>query len=1364
MTPALPVRLDRRIEVVSGAAGVSRTYRRMSDLGGAPFVVLLGAPGMGKSTAFALAASADGTQAHKVRRVVTGPVIAMAERLYLDALDEYRSDGDPADKIYALAAAIQAAGAKSWRLSCRSEDWRTAADLGALDIVADGAPILVVQLLGLEQHEAAAILSTLGEDDTQSFLRRADGLGAGAFTANPLSLRLLHTAVAQTGKWPETRFDLFRAAVLRLAHEENEEHRFRRHRRGAADIVGAAGQVCLVMLVSGARAVWRTSSAPPQTGDVNAFVTAHEVGVEPALLADTLDTALFAGEGEAFEPLHRVVAEYLAGQALAEAVMGGPSRAALPLHRAVAMITGEDRRPPTELRGLYAWFAAHLARLGAHDAAETLARADPFSVVAYGDAAVFRSPAREAMLQGLGAEDPYFRSSAGGEPTLGGLAGEDLTAAFTAILQDRDDQSHRLITVLDALTVGRPVTSVRPLLREMALDAGRPEWVRSRALTAWLNGAGDAAAARREMFEVLGHAPLTRDREVLRAKLAGKLPSERVSDDEVISILQGFRSTPDDNTVGNLYPLQTKLATEPRPGLFARPVADWLPTSGSNVADFEVESVIDHALAAAIGQTPAPTGEAVWRWLRHRRPRRRYDRFDASILETVGAWIDGAPGRDRDLARAMLQDDDPPRDGPWWLGHTYRALAGRPPPATLILELLEAGLQGDTRRKAIAIALATRSDTAPETYWAAYGRLEALGDQEALDVISTTDLEDWRLDEMRRLGESRAGEAAQRASRIEALTAELDDMAALRLPGRLYEAARLYFEEPKAEGAARGVARIAEGWTSRAAAVAMEACERLAREGHPLLEPASLGEMEAKPNSYYVEYAAVAGVAHRLARDGPRGADDAPVAMAVVALRQLGLLRDDNYQRVFDWAFERLEADPEAGAAALLAYVRAALVAGATRLSALGLVAQRPDLGTAARETVRTLLAQTPDAPPDILDDLLVLGTRLLSPQDLAALSAQALARPGLGVAQGTLWRFVAFALDPVGARPSFRARRAQRGAVRRFRKYISGALYGAFDHLPQDLRLARELAFVELVGPLRPPVPFIDDDEDGWGKDDDEGSGGRDRTTSDRIERAIKILSSHRDRATWLRLRRLANTPGLEAWRLKLQHAAAEQADGIRDAEFVRPAPAAVRDAVAGGPPVNGADLSAVLLSELDALARDLRTGVGTPWKHYWNTDAHGRPTTPKVENQCRDLLMGRLGDRLERYGVAAVTSEARQAEDTRADGLVYGGSARTLPIEVKRHMHPELWTAASGQLVDYIATTGSAGRGIYLVFWFGAATAATPARSDGAVAPSDASQLHRQLLQDLQDADGTDVDVVVLDVSPPDVFLGRPRGPRVR
>src|SRR5216684_4150666 len=250
------------------------------------------------------------------------------------------ADGQPSDKVDRLAHAMTAVK-------------KTTA----------GEPIVVAQLLPLDDAEAAAVLTALGEGDPEAFLMQAESLGATGFIQSPLSLKLLRTAVADGETWPRTRYDLFASAIRRLAFERNEEHKWD-YRHAPDAILGAAAKACLVLLTSGARAIWRSNDEPPAGGDARAYVTAHDLGQDSNLLRDMLDTPLFRGEGEAFEPMHRTVAEYLAGDALAEAVLGTSGGTALPLLRAVALTTGTDGIPPTELRGVYAWFAAHLVTMG----------------------------------------------------------------------------------------------------------------------------------------------------------------------------------------------------------------------------------------------------------------------------------------------------------------------------------------------------------------------------------------------------------------------------------------------------------------------------------------------------------------------------------------------------------------------------------------------------------------------------------------------------------------------------------------------------------------------------------------------------------------------------------------------------------------------------------------------------------------------------------------------------------------------------------------------------------------------------------------------------------------------------------------
>ena len=109
--------LDRRVTVTDGTADQLVSIHRVSDTRDLPFVVILGEPGMGKSTVIEREASFEGVPVLKVRELINGGRPDPAATLCLDALDEYRSEGAAADKAYTLARAIAQAGVQRWRLS-----------------------------------------------------------------------------------------------------------------------------------------------------------------------------------------------------------------------------------------------------------------------------------------------------------------------------------------------------------------------------------------------------------------------------------------------------------------------------------------------------------------------------------------------------------------------------------------------------------------------------------------------------------------------------------------------------------------------------------------------------------------------------------------------------------------------------------------------------------------------------------------------------------------------------------------------------------------------------------------------------------------------------------------------------------------------------------------------------------------------------------------------------------------------------------------------------------------------------------------------------------------------------------------------
>jgi hypothetical protein len=1328
--------IDRRVKAIDGEGKDDRTIERVSDLRALPFVVLLGEPGIGKSTVLAREAANEGASVISVRELMTGTAVQPGACLFLDALDEYRTDGGTEDKVHTLANAIAKCDPPRWRLTCRSEDWRKAADIGPISKTTAGRAITVAQLLPLDLDEASAILTALGEVDPEHFLKNAEAYGATGFIENPLGLKLLQNAVADGGTWPANRFQLFASATHKLAFERSAV-RSVIERHGVNEILDAAAEAFLLLLVFGARTIWRSNNEPPSVGDARAYVTGHDLQIDRSLLGDMLDTPLFRGEGETFEPMHRTVAEFLAGKALAAAVRGSQLRAALPLARALALVTGNDCSPPTELRGLFAWFAAHLAVAGDTGPALRLITADPVTVLSYGDAAVFETSARRALLSNLGQLDPYFRASEVGATAVGGLAGEDLTEDFTAILTDITDGTHRLMTVFEALTVGRPVVSLRPLLRSVALDASRPEWQRHRAIEAYLNGADEPMRLRRELFDELASEPASAAREAIRAQLAGHFAPGALTVADVRSVLADYRRSAPDNVMGRLYSLLKRLESEPMPELFDDPIASWLPPRNDRDRDhgIEISHLLDHALAHAMRGAVGLSASTLWRWVANVR-RESWSELKDETVKALTGWLDQGPEREVALFDEILGADDG-LGGPWLVGNKYITTTRRLPSDAIVQHLLarvSTNAPGRDRLLAIAVEIAVDGRHFA-SYWATYDEVILTGDTALLNRLTLSTIDEWRRDQADRRARLSEEEECQRVKSVEVLGPVLSEIAVGLYPQNLEWAAQLYFERDGSPD----IQRIVEKTDAPTTTALLAGWNHIATKGLGDVDAARLGVAEAENRRYYVESAAVAGIYRLLIDDKMPPLRETPIDAAIAVLKSSWTANGNDRQEKLDrWAIDRLNVEPSAGAAKIVEYWNAALGAGATDLVGIWKLQEEKLGGAALKLALDTILTTRPMLAPVALRTALRASVKVLDRRKLIDLSRAAIENPGVDGASKGVWMLVAFVLDPV-ANAALLIGEDGVEDVALFLDEGNSELVGALSGMADVDPLPTQVLKIRAFGPRAAPR-------------DEFGRGGRvtePQRLSETVRNAINALAGDSRPEAGKALADLANNSDLMNWRPSIRHAQAQQHRLMRDQNFKHPTASVVRAALDCGPPVNASDLRAVVTSELNQLRAELRSTDTTPWKHYWNRDSDGRVTEPLIENECRDQLLERLRDRLKKYQIAAALPEARRGEATRADVLLLTGAGRNLPVEAKRHFHSEIWVAAATQLQGYTAAPGADGLGIYLVFWFGNDAHPTPARPDGSIGPTTGTELEEMLIADLPTDLRSSTDVIVFDVS---------------
>ncbi len=462
-------------------------------------------------------------------------------------------------------------------------------------------------------------------------------------------------------------------------------------------------------------------------------------------------------------------------------------------------------------------------------------------------------------------------------------------------------------------------------------------------------------------------------------------------------------------------------------------------------------------------------------------------------------------------------------------------------------------------------------------------------------------------------------------------------------------------------------------------------------------------------------------------------------AHALIALRQSGsVIEKEAQDRLEAWAVAILDSDVQAGTFAVHAMWTAALDAGATTaLPVWQLASGHPS--RAVTTALDIMLAERPHMTLDPLRMLLMDAAKRLPPARLAELADAALARTDLSARARTLWSLVVFGVRGDAARVALEGHDPK--DLHALMEDAFGA--GMLEHLPvanEAERAARDAAIIRALGPTSTPETATT------------GTGRTVRTkrSSDAVHRAIRRIEQNTDPGVAKLLDECLKMPTLASWHPQLQHAREDQARSAVDITFEHPSVEKVLALLAGGAPVNAADLRAILIDELRRLARSLRADHESPWLDYWNTDAAAKPVDPKVENAVRNTTLTKLRDALGKYRIAVTLAEVQRKDGTRVDLYTATHNGRNLPTEAKRHYHPDLWKAAREQLQEYTTSEGATGDGILLVFWFGDDWIGTPARSDKKK-PKSAVELEALLIEDLGTELAKTTDVIVLDVSRP-------------
>ncbi|MYI19924.1 MAG: hypothetical protein F4121_07600, partial [Acidimicrobiia bacterium] len=487
-----------------GLASKTEGVRSLSDFRDVAGLVLLGAPGAGKSNEF----QAESEALVNVAMLVTARNFVAFDpplpewwnkTLFIDGLDEVRAGAaDARSKLDQVRNRLRQLEFPPFRLSCREADWLGNNDLQALAEVSSDSLITVLRLDPLSPSAARELLTLRHPGvDAHKFMADAWRQGIHSMLTNPLTLNLLADAVAPSGVWPDSRRDIFKAASFEMAREHDKD----RESGGELPdevLVDAAGFLCALLLLADEEA-WSLGPG----GAPLLYVSLDDLGSlagDPSRSAmrASLATKLFVSpDGTGFFPLHRQVAEFLAGRHLAKRINEG-----LPASRVMALMASpSDGRVVTSLRGLSGWLAAYSPQ-----ARGQLIDDDPVGVALYGDICGFGIGDKKRLLSALDAlplqapildyEQPGGRSDTYWVDTAWAfrhLARAGMVGAITDVLdregaEPTDERLKLLVLGAVSMAVRSEIPNLAcllPVLGALVGDASQPAALRRSALDAY---------------------------------------------------------------------------------------------------------------------------------------------------------------------------------------------------------------------------------------------------------------------------------------------------------------------------------------------------------------------------------------------------------------------------------------------------------------------------------------------------------------------------------------------------------------------------------------------------------------------------------------------------------------------------------------------------------------------------------------------------------------------------------------------------------------------------------------------------------------------------------------------------------------
>ncbi|MDE0620667.1 MAG: hypothetical protein OXH83_03235 [Bryobacterales bacterium] len=1347
----------------SGTVGKAFRLDELQDIGA---FVLLGAPGSGKTTLFRQEAEWTGGVFESARNFIT--LVGRSEwhgrTLFIDALDERRSTSPdpthPLDCIRSKLDGLRQPKRPKFRISCREADWLGANDRDHLKRVSPDGSVRVFRLDALDQ---AGILEILAEilpiGNPEEYVEEARDRRVSYLLENPLTLKLLVEA-SQSSGWPASRAEMYERACSVLTQEPNDELRsVNPNQLSTAELLKVSGELCALQLMTGNDGY---SEGPVAEGGHSISLQEFDLDARgPARQA--LHTRLFSGP-DVVAPIHRHIAEFLAGRYLADRAGKGT-----PLNRLLALVTGHDGHVVSELQGTTAWLAAHCKESRA-----SVMERDPVGTLLYGDISRFTPEEKVLLVQTVarhlerhsGLQEIFHRWN----PCLADLATPDMAESFRVTLRGSEEDSTSLrakFLVLRALQAGPTVPTLADEALRLVREEGSHHQVRSEALDAYIRqgeGAENHSSVLAELLMDVWHERISDPEDELFGKLLIGLYPKALSAEQAVSYLRSPKNHALCGTYWRFWSMVIAEETDrQRIAQLLDAIADRTESIRREFEGFGFERhgpvffTIRHLAATLIArylkcfdsQVEPPR---LYSWLEAVSDRGLY-RFEPNERQTVQKWLEDHPDIVRSLVRIAAERSASEERFKQIVDRAHDLLLDSEFPPDLERWCLDQSkLASDVGVSAVFKETAETLHRRGSSGSVPVERAERVSEQDRSPSLTLEEVlaDDGPVEWLRQLsltGSADPDKIAEQEWRTQTrenfrLIAENRSK-----PAFLEWLAEVYFgNDYTAEGAnprERLLARLQHETLVEVAVAGLRGT--LTRNDTPTYK--EVLKLHGQGQWYRLALPFLAGM-----EETDRGSSSAVNALGTSRLRLAVAFHytkrrqhpapyesgtgGDGEGKGPRWYMELLDSEPDLVADVLVGTVRAEVRKGLVLYDELWKLLREESYSSIVRRASLPLLKLIPvrctAAQLDGLELVLKAALRHCDEKELKALIEEKLARESMTVGQRVYWLAAGLFLAPAEYRRrledyvSFDEER-----IAHLAKFVAGDLFDSDWRLPVESLDARSCeAIIARVGRLHRPLS-VDTQA---------------LRESEFAQALVERLGSDPSAEATRALQRLLEMPELEAWRAPLQHFRGRQAVVRRNASFTCPSIEAVRQTLANSRPANAADLSALATDRLERLAREIRDGNASLWRQFWNEAKGDSPMTPRYEELCRNLLLELL-----RAGNPAGLGvewqpEGRYADDKRADIRVSSGGFN-VPVEIKRSMHRELWTAVSKQLVtNYTRDPAAEGYGVYAVLWFGVQQSmATPPKG---TRPRSACELRGMLRQGLGHDERMKISIVVFDV----------------